>query len=248
MDTNCLVFMNFGKIFLSSGCAFAMAILVALLIETFGGAVGSILGTVPSTIIPSAYVILTELTNTEEDRTNTMLACIFGMFATDVLFMPTWKVIPKRLPKKWSNGMKIFVTLVISIMFWFIGAFLVTMLQEYLTGLGVSMWAFGIGVIVVTAIIGAWLCWSLPPTPAGKNKVKWYTHLTRGFAASICIFISGVLSQSGAGKIAGIMTTFPAIFATTMVSVSLAQGADVSTGAIGPLIMGGMSYVFVDDH
>lgn len=55
------------------------------------------------------------------------------------------------------------------------------------------------------------------------------------------MFISGVLSQTDAGAVAGTLTTFPAVFLTTMVSVSLAQGADVVTGAIGPLMIGGMS-------
>ena len=63
----------------------------------------------------------------------------------------------------------------------------------------------------------------------------------RGLAAAIAIFVSGILSQTGLGIIAGAMVTFPAIFLTTMVSVSLAQGADVSTGAIGPMLFGGMS-------
>lgn len=237
--------MNFGKIFLSSGCAFLMAILVALLIETFGGAVGSIIGTVPSTIVPATYMFLTETSSSIEERTNSMLACIFGMFATDVLFMPTWKVVPQKLPKNLSNGMKIFITTTIGIVLWFIGALCTTFAQELAMKYGISMWVFGICIIIITAIFGVWLCWSLPPTPAGKNKVKLTTHLSRGIAASVFVFISGVLSQSGAGKLAGLMTTFPAIFATTMVSVSLAQGAEVSTGAIGPLIMGGMSYNFV---
>ena len=233
--------MNWGKVFLSAGCAFGMAVLVALLIETFGGAVGSVLGTVPSTILPSVYIILTEERNSIQDRVDSTLTCIFGMFATDVLFMPTWKFVPKRLPKKWSNCTKIIVTTIVGVVFWFIGAFGMTLIQQFLSSLGVSLWISSLGTLLLTAIFGICLCWHLPPTPAGKNKVKWYIHLSRGIAASVFIFISGVLSQNGAGTLAGLMTTFPAIFATTMISVSLAQGAEVSTGAIGPLIMGGMS-------
>lgn len=222
-----------------------MAILVALLIERFGGAVGSIIGTVPSTIIPSVYILLTEEKSSVVDRTNSVIACIFGMFATDVLFMPTWKVVPQKLPKKWSNGSKIVATTAIGVIFWFIGALCTILVQELVTNIGVSMWVFGICIIIITAVFGILLCWHLPPTPAGKNKVKLTTHLSRGVAAAVFVFISGVLSQIGVGKLAGLMSTFPAIFATTMISVSLAQGAEVSTGAIGPLIMGGMSYLFV---
>ena len=67
--------MNFVKVFISSGVAFFMAILVALLIETFGGAVGSVIGTLPSTIIPAAYILLTEESKSVEERTESMIAC-----------------------------------------------------------------------------------------------------------------------------------------------------------------------------
>ena len=91
--------MNFVKVFISSGVAFFMAILVTLLIETFGGAVGSVIGTLPSTIIPAAYILLTEESKSVEERTESMIACLFGMLATDILFMPCWKVIPPKLPR-----------------------------------------------------------------------------------------------------------------------------------------------------
>ena len=103
------------------------------------------------------------------------------------------------------------------------------------------MFVFCFALLLFTVCCGVALCWRLPPTPAGKNKVKWYVHLARGFVASLAIFASGVLSQSGSGVAAGAVSTFPAMFITTMVSVSLAQGTDVSTGAIGPLLLGGIT-------
>ena len=232
--------MNYVKIIISSTVAFFMSIIVALLIETFGGAVGSIIGTVPSTIVPAIYVILTEDSLTKQQKIDSVVACLFGMFATDILFMPSWKYIPPRLPKKWKNGLKVFVTTVLSFLIWIISTLIVVAIRQWAVGHGMTTYGFCACVLAVTVTCGVTLCWSLPPTPAGKNKVKWYTHLARGIAAAIAIFASGYLSQSGAGIAAGAMTTFPAIFGTAMVSVSLAQGADVSTGAIGPLMMGGM--------
>ena len=70
--------------------------------------------------------------------------------------------------------------------------------------------------------------------------MKWYIYLVRGFMASFSIFISGVLSQTSSGAAAGAMSTFPAMFLTTMVSVSISQGPEVAVGAIGPLMMGGL--------
>ena len=39
----------------------------------------------------------------------------------------------------------------------------------------------------ICVIVGVFLCWSLPPTPKGKNHVKWYIHIIRGLAAFLCI-------------------------------------------------------------
>ena len=235
--------MQLGKVFISSGSAFLMAIAVALLIERLGGAVGSVIGTIPSTIIPASYIILTELSKTKEERASSMLACIYGIFSTLILFMPIWKVLPPKLPKKWSNKQRVWTTSVISLLIWFGGALITAYLQELINSLGINMWLFSIVLILIILAVGTYLCWSLPPTPAGKNKVSLCTHFTRGLAASVAIFAGGVLSQMDVGVLSGVVTTFPAIFLTTMVSVSISQGADVSTGAIGPMIMGGISYV-----
>ena len=91
----------------------------------------------------------------------------------------------------------------------------------------------------ICVVVGVFLCWSLPPTPKGKNHVKWYIHIIRGLAAFLCICCTSILNSSGLGLFAGAFSGFPAIFSTSIVSVSLAQGASVSTGAVGPMIIGG---------
>ena len=234
--------MNFGKIFLSSGVAFFMAILVAILIETFGGAVGSVIGTLPSTVIPAAYIFITERTKTVDERVESVMSCLYGMVPTDLLFLPSWRIIPPKLPKKWSNGVKVLVTSVLSLLLWFLGAVAMILLKSLFTQIGLSIWVFGLVTLVFTAVCGGAICWTLPPTPAGKNKIPVHIHLIRGLAAAAAIFISGVLSQTNMGVIAGAMVTFPSIFITTLVSVSLSQGPEVATGAVGPMTLGGQSY------
>ena len=234
--------MNFVKIFISSGVAFVFAILVAVLIETFGGAIGSVIGTLPFTIIPAAFIIITEQTKTVDERVESLMACLYGMLSTDLLFLPSWRAIPPRLPRKWSNGLKASVTTVLSLLIWFIGAGLMLFLKSVVTKLGMSIWAFGVSILVFTALCAGSICWRLPPTPAGKNKVGLSVHFIRGISAAIAIFISGVLSQTSLGVLAGAMITFPIIFLTTLVSVSLTQGPEVATGAIGPMTLGGQSY------
>lgn len=218
-----------------------MAIAVACLIEKYGGAVGSVIGTVPSTIIPAIFIILSDNSKSVAERVNSGLACVFGVFATNVCFMPIWKVLPPRLPKKWSNGLSVLVSTIVSLLVWFVAAMVVLLIQQALAKIGMTMLVYTLILVILTCLIGGYLCWNLPPTPAGKNPVKWYIHVARGLVAGAAIFVSGILSQTDAGIAAGAASTFPSIFLTTMVSVSLAQGADVSTGAIGPMILGGAS-------
>ena len=218
-----------------------MAIAVACLIEKYGGAVGSVIGTVPSTIIPAIFIILSDNSKSIAERASSGLACVFGVFATNVCFMPIWKVLPPRLPKKWSNGLSVLVSTIVSLLVWFVAAMIVLLIQRALAMIGMTMLFYTLILVILTCLIGGYLCWNLPPTPAGKNPVKWYIHVARGLVAGAAIFVSGILSQTDAGIAAGAASTFPSIFLTTMVSVSLAQGADVSTGAIGPMILGGAS-------
>ena len=212
-----------------------MAIAFAYLIETFGGATGGIIASFPTTII------LEDSTQPLQTRFDSTMASIIGMFCTNILFMPTWKYLPPYFPKQWSNGISVTVMTLVSLVIWFVSVVVVTLFQQWLSSFGVTMFVFCFALLLFTVCCGVALCWRLPPTPAGKNKVKWYVHLARGFVASLAIFASGVLSQSGSGVAAGAVSTFPAMFITTMVSVSLAQGADVSTGAIGPLLLGGIT-------
>ena len=62
--------------FLSAGIAFVMSIAVALLIETFGGAVGSAIGTIPSTILPASYLVMVNTDLSEEMRLESLLGSI----------------------------------------------------------------------------------------------------------------------------------------------------------------------------
>ena len=233
--------MDFGRVFLSAGIAFVMSIAVALLIETFGGAVGSAIGTIPSTILPASYLVMVNTDLSEEMRLESLLGSVYGVFATDIIFIPSWKWVPQRIPKRWSKGWQVAGATIVTLLLWFVGAVAVTLLQGLLESLGLPMIGFCVLLMLFTLCCGVALCWSLPPTPAGKNHVEWYIHLLRGLSSGVVIFFSGMMSQSGLGVAAGAMATFPAIFCATIVSVSLAQGPEVITGALGPLLIGGMA-------
>ena len=147
-----------------------------------------------------------------------------------------------KMRRRYSNVVVTWLTLLVSLVAWFVAAFIVTWLESYTSQLGIPLWVYSICIMLICVFVGIILCWSLPPTPKGKNKVSVATHLLRGLACMCCIFVSSWLSSSGLGMFAGAFSGFPAIFSTSIVSVSLAQGASVATGAVGPMIIGGCAY------
>ena len=77
-------------------------------------------------------------------------------------------------------------------------------------------------------------------TPKSSSKQNLRNNILRGAAAFAAIF-GAVLLSSIDPVVGGVVSTFPAIFGTAMISVWLISGPQVSTGAIGPLFLGSLS-------
>lgn len=227
------------KAIISASVGFVIAIVMAICIERFGGAVGGIISSVPTTILPTTYVFFSDSSKNNIEQSESLFAAPIGIFATNLFFLPVWKILPAKLEKRMKNVTLTLFTLFISLVAWFVSAVFMTWLETVVSNAGIPIWAFSIVVMLICVVVGTILCWSLPPTPKGKNHVKWYIHCIRGLAAFLCICCTSLLNSSGLGLFAGAFSGFPAIFSTSIVSVSLAQGASVSTGAVGPMIIGG---------
>ena len=65
--------------------------------------------------------------------------------------------------------------------------------------------------------------------------------MSRGAAAGMAIGASVWIASMGLPFISGIISVFPAIFLTTMVSLWLSQGPAVPIGATGPMMLGSAS-------
>ena len=228
---------------ISASIGFLIAIIMAICIERFGGAIGGIITSVPTTILPTTYIFFSDTSKTKLQQAESLFAGPIGIFATNLFFLPVWKIVPKKLEKRMKNVPITLLTLVLSLIAWFVSAIFMTWLEGIINQRGIPILAFSFIVMLICVVVGFVLCWSLPPTPKGKNPVKWYIHVIRGMAAFLCICCTSLLNSSGLGIFAGAFSGFPAIFSTSIVSVSLAQGAAVSTGAVGPMIIGGCAYV-----
>lgn len=197
------------KTLVSASVGFLIAIIVAICIEKCGGAIGGVISSVPTTICTHFICISNRLGRTLATmQVESLFAAPIGIIATNLVFLPVWKILPSRLEKRMKNSTVVFYTLVVSLVMWFVAAILVTWIHELTAKQGMQLWAFSLIVMAICVVVGIVLCWRLPPTPKGTHKVHWYTHILRGLAAAICICISSLLSSSGLGLFAGAFLVF----------------------------------------
>lgn len=219
-------------ILLSALFAGIVAVLVTVAIERWGGIVGGILGTLPTTIVPAAIGMYIEAGS--KDLATSMSLIPFWMLL-NALFVASWVVYPRINPQA-TLGKMIFV----SLGFWSFLAVLMTIsLTESLNYF--SELSLGIAGFVCLVGLGLWITWIPIKAPKGKNSVTKQVLLMRGLAAATAIGIAVQFASMGLPIIAGLASVFPAIFLTTMVALWVAQGADVPTGAAGPMMLGGSS-------
>ena len=219
-------------IILSALFAGFVAVLVTIAIERWGGIVGGVLGTLPTTIVPAAMGMYLEAGS--EDLATSMSLIPFWMLL-NALFVASWVVYP-RMKGDVSLGRMI----IVSLGFWTILAILMTIsLSEALNYF--SEFTVGIAGFVSLVGLGLWMTWIPIKAPKGKNSVTKQVLVMRGLAAATAIGVAVQFSSMGLPIIAGLASVFPAIFLTTMVALWMAQGADVPTGAAGPMMLGGSS-------
>ncbi len=218
----------------SAGLSAVIAIAATMAIERWGGRVGGLLATLPTTIVPASLGILAESSSVVDFRL-AMYAVPVGMFV-DALFLWTWRVVPPRLPAA-RIEIRLGVMLCLALLVWAVGALLGTAALARTP----SREAFAVAITVGIAIFGVFSCVAAPPSPAGSRKVGVGALLSRGALAAAAVGLAVWLAGLGNPLLAGIASVFPAIFLTTMVSLWISQGESVPVGAVGPMILGSTS-------
>ena len=90
-----------GAVLISAIMAGAVAIAATLVIERWGGALGSLVA-IPTTIVPAAIGIW-HGSSSVEAHANAMSMVPIGMLL-NILFLGAWRVLPPRLEHRWSGG------------------------------------------------------------------------------------------------------------------------------------------------
>jgi hypothetical protein len=156
----------------------------------------------------------------------------------NAIFLWLWRVIPPKVPN-WAFGKRLATITSINLSVWFAGAIIsVSIFPEQ-----VSM-TVGLGALLIGLVLGLWISLEHRPAPRGQNRVGPLTLAMRGVAAATAIGAAVWLSQLGSPLLAGMASVFPAIFLTSMVALWIAQGEEVPSGAVGPMMLGAMSVSF----
>lgn len=203
-------------------------------IEKWGGLIGGLLGTVPSTIVPAAVGMY--VAGGEDALISSMSVVPFGM-VLNTLFLGAWVVLPRFFMSKRSP---LLLTALTSLLLWsLLGAAMIFTVDGPLSGWSESTTALvGFAVLFVVAI-----AFNLRPqeAPKGSKSVSRGVLVARGCMAALAIAMAVWLAGLGQPLLAGLASVFPAIFLTSMVALWLAQGPTVPQGAAGPMMLGGVS-------
>jgi len=225
---------DWTSVLLSAVFAGVVATAVTVAIEKWGGLIGGLLGTVPSTIVPAGIGMY--VAGGEDVLVMSMSVVPLGMLL-NALFLGAWVVIPRWFP---DAPYLLVLTTVGALAFWsLLGMVFLVAVDEATSYLNLQQLALsGLALLVATAVV---FNRRPQPTPKGTNRVSTLVLVARGVMAATAIGIAVGLSGLGFPTLAGLASVFPAIFLTSMVALWLAQGPTVPQGAAGPMMLGGAS-------
>ena len=184
-----------------------VAILVTVSIEKFGGLIGGVLGTVPSTIIPAAAGVYA--LEGDGALTASMSVVPIGMLING-MFLGVWIILPKYIA---NESLKLPITVFLSLCTWAVLALISLIVARQVTNGMISELMLGMVGLALLAILSIMFNVKHRATPKGENKVPISILSLRGVAAGLAIAACLVLAEIGLPFVAGLASAFPAIFA-----------------------------------
>ena len=227
-----------SSIVLSSLMAGIVAILATVFIERRGGAIGGII-TLPTTIVPASIGIWIGVNGDIVSFTAAMSMVPIGMLL-NVLFLGSWRILPRYLENKFPEKYLVIAVAISSVIFWLVTAGLSTNMVEEISNF-IDPIFIGFIAMIFSFTLGYFTVSKGGKAPSGSNSVSLFSIMMRGIAAGGAIGLSVWIAGLGLPFISGVVSVFPAIFLTTMVSLWLAQGRAVPVGATGPMMLGSSS-------
>lgn len=217
-----------------------VAVGVTVIIERWGGTLGGLLGTMPTTIVPASLGIwVASAPGDVAVFADAMNATPSGMLLNAV-FLWIWRVAPPRLPQE-GLGRLLASTIALSMAVWLLLALGFVTGVAHLREQGASLEYLGFVGFAVLVAFGLWGARVRLPAPKGTRRVPPRVLIARGVGAGLAVASAVLISKVAGGIAGGVASVFPAIFVTTMVSLWVSQGRAVPTGAVGPMMLGSSS-------
>jgi hypothetical protein len=219
-----------------------VSILFTGLIYKFGGALGGVLSSTPSLLIPSTVGIVLQYYDDEVGLSSSMFSVPIGSIIL-LLYTFTWKIV-LYLPEHWGSIRKLLLTIFLTYCVW--GSLTVTVFyttnyikeQYNLPHLNVYI---GLSCFASQLFIGPFLLYHAPDQPPPSSaKINIIATVIRSFFV-FCVVFSAVMLVLVDPTASGLATSFPAVFPSTIINIWLSQGPDYALGTLGPLISGCIS-------
>ncbi|ORZ35792.1 hypothetical protein BCR44DRAFT_35434 [Catenaria anguillulae PL171] len=199
-----------------------------------------------------------------EEFQRSMIACIPGMFI-NCAYLLMWRHLPvmlrSRLPNISVTSLLLLVLLCCALVWLAMASALVVGLGAFLHPRPMAELAnkpvesaslqvvsprmhptviFGFVILSLQMLVGLFTSWTPPPAPKSRVRVPIGILAARGICAGLAVAASiliGLLSSFAAG----VASTAPVIFTTSIIATWVSSGEAVSSGAIGTLLLGSAS-------
>ena len=128
-----------------------VAVGVTLAIERWGGLIGGVIGTLPTTIVPAALGIAAEARSAEAFAAAMHVAPAGMLLNAGFLYL--WRILPPRLPA-WSLAARLALMVTVSLTVWLCAAVLTVNLVHVLRSSDVPLLVIGLGTTLAMGLVG----------------------------------------------------------------------------------------------
>jgi len=231
-----------GIICTASGIASGLSVLLlAYSVERFGGVMGGIIGTLPSTIVVTAVALF--FLEAGDMIVETLNAVPMGMIPTLVLLI-LWRFLPSQMSRTLTSWKRLGVLLTLSIVLWFGLSYGSLELIEFIKSKDVGLKTEIIAAISICVyFVLSCLFVALPPLPVGRKgdeQVGWKSHLLR-FVLGAVTTVAAILLSELNEYIGGLAITFPSVILTALTSLWVTHSDTVAVSAAAPMMVGSTS-------
>ena len=211
-------------------------------IGRFGGTLGSVLATTPTTVVP--YSIGLVLARTSIDDIDTVMFSVPIGLLLLTFYLVLWREVPRwtRL-QPLISAYQLIVSVFCIAACWLGGFVLLLKLLPQLDAAGVPFWVSGVVALLLSFLIGMTVIFQRPPpsSPGKKESGQWMQSCPAiGAGVGSDLFTAMVLATSPINS-GGELFTSPSEAGMAMTVLWLQRDRELLADAAGPTILGNMA-------